>query len=85
MVKQSTQAYLDTLELDEAGQTRAEIALALAAQLDRSVDSASAGVVQAFAGLARELRETLAEIGQMHGEAEEFVGEIFALPGKSAA
>jgi hypothetical protein len=53
---------LGTLELDEVGEARAEIARALAQSLDSAARSASGAALVAGASCARELRAVLDEI-----------------------
>jgi len=60
---------LEALTLDDLGETRAEIARALAEQLDAVTASASGAAAMAGAAVARELRATLDEI--LEGQLED--------------
>jgi hypothetical protein len=78
MVKDKTESFIATLTLDEAGEARAQIALALAGKLDQAAKSDSAGVAQSVAGISRELRDTLDQLSLSQGERQAFVAELFA-------
>lgn len=69
--------WLSTVTLDEAGETKAAIARALARKLDQSADSDSGPVAMATAGIAKELREVVDAILETTGEEEEFVADLF--------
>jgi hypothetical protein len=84
MVKLSVQTFLATLDLDEAGEARAQIALALAGKLDQAAEvKASVGLAAATPSIAKELRDSLAQLELGSGEAKSFVADLFTLP-KSA-
>lgn len=76
-VKAAVSAYLDTLELDAVGQTRAAIALSLASALDAAEGATSGAVAQAVAGTSRELRACLAELTGDLRVGDELLERIF--------
>jgi hypothetical protein len=81
MVRASVSAFLATLDLDEAGEARAQIALALAMKLDEAAQpKASVGLAAATPSIAKELRDSLAQLELGSGEAKSFVADLFTLP-----
>ncbi len=77
-VKATLDVLLKTLDLDEAGKTKAAIAGALAAKLDEAALSDSGAVAMATAGIAKELREVVDAILEATASDGEFVADLFA-------
>lgn len=84
MVGEKLEALLETLVLDEAGETYAEMARGLAVTFDASRGSTNGSVVAAMAPLSKELRELVKSIVEGVTEADEFVADLFAEVGNSA-
>jgi hypothetical protein len=70
-------AFLATLELDEAGATSAAIARTLAEKLDQARRDRTGAVAMAVAGLAKELRSVLEAIVEATADPDEFVAGLF--------
>ena len=76
-VTATVSTLLDTLKLDEEGQARAAIALALAGKLDDAADNVSGAVSVAVPGLARELSATLDVLMASQLDSSDFLAGIF--------
>jgi hypothetical protein len=61
-VAEAVSTMLEKLLLDDAGQSRAAIAMALARSLDAAQSSQTGTVAQAIPSMAKELRATIQEI-----------------------
>ena len=61
-IVEAVRKELGDLTLDDANQTRAQIALALARTLDSVHEGSSGALAQSVPGTAKELRETMKEI-----------------------
>ena len=61
-VEEAVRKELNDLDLDDANQSRAQIALALSRTLDSAREATSGAVAQSVPGTAKELRNTLDEI-----------------------
>ena len=72
------------MDLDEAAQTNAAIAIALAAKLDEAREQDSGTIAMAISGIAKELRATIEAILATSTETEEFIADLFAEVGHSA-
>lgn len=77
MVKTAVDRFLETLELDELGKARAEIARALAINLDSSTQDDRASVIMAVSSISKELRETLAQLSDGDSEAVDWAQSLF--------
>jgi hypothetical protein len=75
-VAQAVDKLLGTLDLDDMGEARAEIARALAATLDSVAHSTSGAAVMAGAAVARELRATLDEILESQPDDNPLLAEL---------
>lgn len=84
MVIDKVEALLANVELDPAGETRAEIAYALARQLDFASGSVSNGAMaMAVPAISKELRAVLDSILEGTTEDEEFIADLYAEVGNS--
>ena len=72
-VEEAVRKELEDLTLDDANQSRAQIALALARTLDTARDATSGAVAQSVPGTAKELRATLDEIRDHIEGGDEFL------------
>ena len=72
-VEHAVEQELRSLTLDDANQTRAQIALALARTLDSAKDSTSGAMSQSVPGTSRELRDTMQEIRDNLKSGDEFL------------
>lgn len=79
-VSASVESLLKTLTLNEAGQTNAAIARALAAKLDEARWDTSATIAMAIGSIAKELRSVVDAILASTGDEEQFVAKLFELP-----
>ena len=75
-VEDAIRKELDDLTLDDANQSRAQIAISLARTLDSAKDSTSGAMSQSVPGTARELRECLKEIHNSIREGDDFLTEL---------
>lgn len=80
----AVETYLGTVELDEVGEARAQIARTLAAKLDGIAGSTVASDNLAIPAIAKGLREVLDELVDLSGETESFTNGLFAAVGDSA-
>lgn len=84
MVIDKVQALLADVELDAAGETRAEIALTLARALDEASASSNNGAIaMAISGISKELRAVLDSILNETAQDAEFVADLYAEVGDS--
>ena len=72
-VEVAIEKFLDSLEMDDANQARAQIALALARTLDQAKDSTSGAMSQSVPGTAKELRECMKAIQDNVREGDAFL------------
>lgn len=77
-VEEAVTKELNDLTLDDANQTRGQIALALARTLDMSRESTTGAIAQSVPGTAKELRETMKEIHDNVKEGDEFISGLMA-------
>jgi hypothetical protein len=75
-VEDAVKEELDKLTLDNANQSRAQIALALARTLDDARDSNSGAMAQSVPGTSKELRETMKEIRESIIDGDAFLGGL---------
>ena len=75
-VEDAVRNELDQLTLDNANQSRAQIALALARTLDSAREATSGAVAQSVPGTAKELRECLKEIRDSIVGGDDFLGGL---------
>ena len=75
-VEDAVHKELDGLTLDDANQSRAQIALALARTLDSARDATSGAIAQSVPGTAKELRETMKEIRNSITEGDTFLDRL---------
>ena len=71
-------AFLRTLDLDEAQQTNAAIARALATKLDQAKADQTGAVAMAVAGLAKELRSVVDAIADATSGDDDLMGDLFS-------
>lgn len=74
---------LDTLELDEAGETRAAIARAVAGKLDEAASSEMRAGPDPTSSLSKELRDVVNEILEDSADDDDFVADLFSPVGNS--
>lgn len=72
-VEDAVHKELDDLTMDNANQSRAQIALALARTLDSARDATSGAMAQSIPGTAKELRECLKEIRESIRDGDTFM------------
>lgn len=77
-VEEAVTKELNDLTLDDANQTRGQIALALARTLDMSREATTGAIAQSVPGTAKELRETMKEIHDNVKEGDEFISGLMA-------
>lgn len=77
-VTATLEAFLSTLELDEANATRGAVAIVLANKLDQARSDHTGAVAMAVAGLARELSDVLDAILEGTAADDEFVRGLFS-------
>lgn len=76
-VLQAVTTLLESLDLDATGEAHAAIAGALAERLDASSGANSGAQTAACAGIAKELRATIATLTAKVGDANDFVADLF--------
>lgn len=76
-VAAAVDAFLATLDLDEAGKASAAIARTLAVKLDQARTDTTGAIAMATAGLAKELRSVLDAIIDASSDAGDFVAGLF--------
>ncbi|MGP8180842.1 MAG: hypothetical protein ACLP1E_08700 [Acidimicrobiales bacterium] len=77
-VASAVNALLDTLDLDERGETNAEIARALATKLDQAVGDTKGDVAIAISAIAKELRAVVDALLETAHGSDDFVAGLFA-------
>lgn len=75
-VEDAVRKQLESIELTDAGQSLAQIALALARTLDTARDSTSGAMSQSVPGTSKELRETLKQIADTAPDDDPFLGGL---------
>lgn len=76
-VSSSLDKLLITLELDEAGDTKAAIARALAKKLDQASTDRTGAVAMAISGIAKELRDLIDALTEDTSARDAFVASLF--------